>query len=62
MSSNRNSSGGCGWGVILLILAVYAMPLVGLYLGVSGESDGEKGLGWVLFIVGILVYAKLGIT
>lgn len=54
----RNDDGsGC---LILLVLAVIAMPLVGLYLAFAGEEKEQKYLGVALLIVGIIVYAKFG--
>ena len=60
MSKNsRSNDDGMGCFVIL-ILAVVAMPLVGLYLAFTGERSEQKILGVALLIVGIIVYAKFG--
>lgn len=56
-SGNDDSGMGC---FVILILAVIAMPLVGLYLAFAGESSEQKMLGVALLIVGIIVYAKFG--
>ena len=58
-NSKSNDSGmGC---VLVLVMMVLAMPIVGLYLAFSGKSSGQKGLGVVLFVVSIIVYAKYGL-
>lgn len=60
MSKNsRSNDGGMGC-LVILVLAVIAMPLVGLYLAFAGESSEQKMLGVALLIVGIIVYAKFG--
>lgn len=62
MSKNSKSSdSGIGCAMILM-LAVFAMPLVGLYLAVAGEEDGQRGLGIALLIVGIIVWIKIGVS
>ena len=60
MSKNsRNNDGGIGC-LAVMVLGVIAMPLVGLYLAVAGESKEQKIIGVALLIVGIIVYAKFG--
>ena len=57
--NGRNDSGmGC---VVMLVLAIIAMPIVGIYLASTGEENGQKWLGIALTIVGVIVYAKMGI-
>ena len=57
--NGRNDSGmGC---VVMLVLAIIAMPIVGIYLSCTGEENGQKWLGIALTIVGVIVYAKMGI-
>lgn len=61
MSGNNrnNDSGGLGCAV-MMIVAVVAMPLVGLYLLAAGKEDAQKILGVALFIVSIIVWIKFG--
>ena len=59
MSNNRGNDSGSGC-LVMMILAVLAMPLVGLYLAFAGEKKEQKYLGVALLIVGIIVYAKVG--
>lgn len=61
MSGNNrnNDSGGLGCAV-MMIVAVVAMPLVGLYLLAAGKEDAQKILGVALLIVGIIVWIKFG--
>ena len=48
---------GC---LALLLLGVFAMPLVGLYLLFKKDADdGTKMLGGVLLVVGIIIWAYL---
>lgn len=61
MSKNSRSNDGGTGCLVMLVLAVIAMPLVGLYLAFAGESSEQKFLGVALLIVGIIVYAKCGI-
>ena len=61
MSNNNksNDSGGLGCA-FMLMMAVVAMPLLGLYLIAAGEEDGQRILGVALLIVGIIVWIKCG--
>lgn len=52
-----DSGTGC---LALILMAVIAMPLVGLYIAIKGESDEEKLLGVALLIVGIIMYIAMG--
>ena len=52
--SSRSNDDGMGC-LVILVLAVIAMPLVGLYLAFAGESSAQKFLGVALLIVGIIV-------
>lgn len=58
-NNNRSSDSGSGC-LVVVVLAIIAMPLVGLYLAFAGESSEQKLLGVALLIVGIIVYAKFG--
>ena len=61
-NSSRNGRNDSGSGCIaVFILAIIAMPIVGIYLACTGEDKGQKWLGVVLTIVGVIVYAKMGI-
>ena len=62
MSKNSKSSdSGIGCALVLM-LAVFAMPLVGLYLALAGEEKEQRMLGVVLLIVGIIVWIKIGVS
>ncbi len=52
-SSSDDSGMGC---LVMIILAMVAMPLVGLYMAFKGKDDGQKVLGVVLTIVGIIIW------
>lgn len=48
---------GC---LALFLLAVFAMPVVGLYLLIKKDADdGTKILGGVLLVVGLILWAYL---
>lgn len=60
MGKNSSSNGGGMGCLVIALLAVVAMPVVGIYLVGAGETRGQKLLGLALFIVSIIVYAKFG--
>ena len=62
MSKNNNSNDSGSGCVLALILAIFAMPMVGLYLALAGEEDGQRVLGVALLIVGIIVWIKIGVS
>ena len=44
--------GGLGC-LVMIILALIAMPLVGLYLALSSKTDDEtKVIGWIMVVMG----------
>ena len=59
--NNKSNDSGIGCALVLM-LAVFAMPLVGLYLAVAGEESEQKMLGTVLLLVGIIVWIKIGVS
>ena len=57
MSGNNRNNDSTGLGcAVMMIVAVVAMPLVGLYLLAAGKEDAQKILGVALLIVGIIVW------
>ena len=44
-----------------VILIIYAMPLVGIYMMITGKQNGRRGLGVVLTIVGFGIWIAAGI-
>ena len=48
-----NSGMGC---LVMIILGLVAMPLVGLYMLFHGDDDGQKAIGAILTIVGIIIW------
>ena len=47
--------------IVYFILGIIAMPLLGLYLILKKDADDSaKTLGWVLLIVGIIIYGIIG--
>lgn len=56
-----NSGGGIITLLVIIILAIYAMPLVGGYVLVTGKDEGSKVLGGSLLIVGIIIWIVMGV-
>ncbi len=53
----RGGSDDSGMGcLVMIILGMVAMPLVGLYMLFKGEDDGQKAIGAILTIVGIIIW------
>ena len=54
----RRSSDDSGIGCFaIIILGMIAMPLVGLYMTFKGKDNGQKTIGVILTIVGIIIWA-----
>lgn len=54
--------GGDLMGLITVaLLAIVAMPLVGGYVLVTGKGEGSKLLGGALLVVGLIIWAVLGL-
>lgn len=61
MSGNKKNNDSTGLGcVVMMFIAIVAMPLVGVYLLAAGKEDAQKILGVALLIVGIIVWIKFG--
>ena len=60
MSGRRGRGGSDDGGIgclVIVVLAVIAMPLVGLYLALSNRSDdGTKAIGWVMVVIGCIFW------
>lgn len=54
---NDDSGFGC---VVILLFAVFAMPIVGLYMVFKGDEE-QKVLGIILTIVGAILWIYLGL-
>ncbi len=48
--------------IAMMILFVLGMPFFGLYLIIGGNQASNRGLGIVVFILGILIWAKFGVV
>lgn len=55
----RGSSDGSGL-IALAIIAVVALPVVGLYKIVKGDED-DKALGTVLLVIGLILWIAIAI-
>ena len=63
MSKQSGSDNGGAMGcALVLLVAITAMPILGVFLAITGETIEVKLLGGALLIVGILVWLKLGIS
>ena len=59
MSKRNQSNDEFPSCVIILMLFIFAMPLVGLYLAITGKGE-SKGLGVVLLVVGLIIWIAIG--
>lgn len=48
--------------IACMLIAVYALPVVGIYLLAAGKSEGKRILGGVLTVVGIVLWIVAGIS
>ena len=54
--------GGDLMGLLAVVLiAIFAMPLVGGYVLITGKENGSKLLGGTLLMVGLIIWAVLGL-
>ena len=54
---HRGGSDDSGMGcLVMIILGMIAMPLVGLYMLFKDGDDGQKAIGAILTIVGIIIW------
>ena len=66
MSANRNRNYGGGsnddYGCLLwLIIGVIAMPIAGLYLISKKGDSSANAMGWILLIVGIILWIAIAV-
>ena len=68
MRGRRGCHGGYYGGSVdlmgvlaVVLLAIFAMPLVGGYVLVTGKDEGSKLLGGSLLVVGLIIWAVLGL-
>ena len=47
--------------VVIIILAVYGMPLFGIYLMIDRKQDENRLLGAVLTVLGLIVWGIFGL-
>ena len=53
----RGGSDDSGMGcLVMILLGMVAMPLVGFYMLFKGEDDGQKAIGAILTIIGIIMW------
>ena len=55
---NCNDDGmGC---LIMVLLGIFALPLVGLYMMLAGDNGEQRTIGVVLLIVGVIIWIATG--
>ena len=63
MSRNRKGSSSADGAIAMLLLAIIAMPIVGLYLVASkNTSDEDKIVGWILLIISIVIFIWMAVV
>ncbi len=55
MSRRRKSSGGGDTALAILVIAVIAMPFVGIYF-LCQDNENERVWGGVLLVLGIILW------
>lgn len=59
----RGGDDGTASCLVYFILAIFAMPLLGLYLMLKKSADdGTRVLGVVLLIAGIIIWVMIGVN
>ena len=60
----RRGRGGSGidGGLATILLAVFALPIVGLIMLLNSKTEENKILGGVLLAVGIVIWIVLGVV
>ena len=51
-----NSGMGC---IVALVLGVIALPLVGLWMALTGKESDQQALGIILTIIGIIIWIAI---
>lgn len=49
---------GC---LIMIILGIFALPIVGFYMMVAGDNSEQRAIGVVLLIVGLIFWIAAGV-
>ena len=57
----NDGDGGIITFIAMIIIALYALPIVGIYQLVARKSADSKVLGGVLLVVGIILWIMIGI-
>lgn len=57
---HRGENDGAMGCVVILLLAIFAMPIVGIYMVAKGD-EAQKAIGIVLTIIGIIIWIYLGV-
>lgn len=55
--SDDDAAIGC---IVYLLLIIFFMPIVGLFL-ICGKDPDKKPIGWVLLIIGIILWIVVGV-
>ena len=60
--ARRGRGGGIDGSLATILLAVFALPIVGLIMLLNSETEENKTLGGVLLVVGIIIWIILGVV
>jgi len=62
MARRGRGGGGIDGSLATILLAVFALPIVGLIMLLNSETEEKKTLGGVLLVVGIIIWIILGVV
>ena len=60
MSRNRKNSNSSADGALaMILLALVALPIVGLYLTVKGRTEDDKAAGIVMLVISAVIFIAM---
>ena len=59
--NRRNNSGGASSALALVLLAIFAMPILGIYL-LTRKNDTDRIWGAILTTLGLILWVAICVT
>ena len=60
MSRNRKNSNSSADGAIaMILLALVALPIVGLYLTIKGRTEDDKATGIIMLVISAVIFVVM---